>query len=84
VWRSTASGGPVILASRLGSVDSDQKECSVDTKINFVNKPTGSLPEELIVWDVPFPRTVTEKLNRVALAEESVGRRRLLADRLES
>lgn len=43
-----------------------------------------SLPEELIVWDVPFPRTVTEKLNRAALAEESVGRPRLFADRLKS
>ena len=42
-----------------------------------------SLPEELIVWDVPFPRTVTEKLNRASLAEESVGRPRLFADRLE-
>ena len=41
-----------------------------------------SLPEELVIWDEPFPRTVTDKLSRVALAEESLGRPRLLADRL--
>jgi acyl-CoA synthetase (AMP-forming)/AMP-acid ligase II len=42
------------------------------------------LPEELIVWDEPFPKTVTEKLNRAALAEQSSGRSRQLASRLES
>lgn len=42
------------------------------------------LPEELIIWDEPFPKTVTEKLNRAALAEQSTGRRRQLASRLES
>jgi acyl-CoA synthetase (AMP-forming)/AMP-acid ligase II len=42
------------------------------------------LPEELIIWDDPFPKTVTEKLNRAALADQSTGRRRQLATRLES
>jgi len=42
------------------------------------------LPEELIIWDEPFPKTVTEKLNRAALAEQSMGRRRQFASRLES
>jgi acyl-CoA synthetase (AMP-forming)/AMP-acid ligase II len=42
------------------------------------------LPEELIIWDEPFPKTVTEKLNRAALAEQSKGRHRQLASRLES
>jgi acyl-CoA synthetase (AMP-forming)/AMP-acid ligase II len=41
-----------------------------------------SLPEELVIWDEPFPRTATHKLSRVALAEESSRRPRLLADRL--
>jgi acyl-CoA synthetase (AMP-forming)/AMP-acid ligase II len=42
------------------------------------------LPEELIIWDEPFPKTVTEKLNRAALAEQSTGRQRHFASRLES
>jgi acyl-coenzyme A synthetase/AMP-(fatty) acid ligase len=42
------------------------------------------LPEELIIWDEPFPKTVTEKLNRAALAEQSNGRQRQFASRLES
>jgi acyl-CoA synthetase (AMP-forming)/AMP-acid ligase II len=42
------------------------------------------LPEELIIWDEPFPKTVTEKLNRAALADQSTGRRRQFAARLES
>lgn len=41
------------------------------------------LPEELIVWDGPFPMTVTAKLSRAALAEESAGRPRLLVSRLQ-
>jgi acyl-CoA synthetase (AMP-forming)/AMP-acid ligase II len=42
------------------------------------------LPEELIIWDEPFPKTVTEKLNRAALAEQSMSRSRQFASRLES
>ena len=42
------------------------------------------LPEELIIWDEPFPKTVTEKLNRAALAEQSTSRSRQFASRLES
>ncbi len=42
-----------------------------------------SLPEALVVWDVPFPSTVTEKLNRATLSEESAGRPHLFAGRLE-
>lgn len=41
-----------------------------------------SLPEEVVIWDEPFPRTVTEKLSRAALAEESSRRPRMLVDRL--
>jgi acyl-CoA synthetase (AMP-forming)/AMP-acid ligase II len=43
-----------------------------------------SLPEEVIIWEEPFPMTATAKLSRAALAEESTGRPRLLALRLSS
>ncbi len=41
-----------------------------------------SLPEELVIWDEPFPRTATDKLSRVALAEESSRRPRMFVERL--
>jgi acyl-CoA synthetase (AMP-forming)/AMP-acid ligase II len=41
-----------------------------------------SLPEELVVWDEPFPLTPTQKLSRPALAERSDGRPRYVAARL--
>jgi len=41
-----------------------------------------SLPEELVVWDEPFPLTTTKKLSRLALAAGSDGRARFLAPRL--
>jgi len=41
-----------------------------------------SLPEELVLWDEPFPLTTTQKLSRTALGEGSVGRARFAAPRL--
>jgi acyl-CoA synthetase (AMP-forming)/AMP-acid ligase II len=41
-----------------------------------------SLPEELVIWDEPFPRTPTDKLSRVALARESSYRPRMFVERL--
>ncbi len=43
-----------------------------------------SLPEELVIWDAPFPRTVTDKLRRPALAVDSVDRPHLFGSRLKS
>ena len=43
-----------------------------------------SLPEELIIWDEPFPMTATAKLSRAVLAEESSRRPRHVAPRLLS
>lgn len=40
------------------------------------------LPEELVIWDEPFPRTATEKVQRDSLAEQSASRPRFLADRI--
>jgi acyl-CoA synthetase (AMP-forming)/AMP-acid ligase II len=43
---------------------------------------TRSLPEELVIWDEPFPLTRTEKLSRPALAEQAGDRPRYVAARL--
>ena len=42
-----------------------------------------SLPEELVIWNTPFPRTVTDKLSRAALAEQSLDHPHLFASRIE-
>ncbi len=43
-----------------------------------------SLPEEIVVWDEPFPLTTTQKLSRTALGAGSDGRVRYVAPRLRS
>jgi acyl-CoA synthetase (AMP-forming)/AMP-acid ligase II len=42
------------------------------------------LPEEVVVWDEPFPETATGKVNRQLLAEGSADRPRHVADRLKT
>lgn len=43
---------------------------------------TWKLPEELVLWDEPFPENATGKVLRNRLEEASVGRPRLFAPRL--
>jgi acyl-CoA synthetase (AMP-forming)/AMP-acid ligase II len=43
---------------------------------------TWKLPEELVIWDEPFPENATGKVVRTRLEAESVGRPRLVAPRL--
>jgi acyl-CoA synthetase (AMP-forming)/AMP-acid ligase II len=42
------------------------------------------IPEELVVWDEPFPETASGKVQRNQLAERSASRPRTLAPRLRS
>jgi len=44
--------------------------------------PKYKLPEELVVWDDPLPLNANGKVDRKALGVRSVGRPRLLAERL--
>jgi acyl-CoA synthetase (AMP-forming)/AMP-acid ligase II len=77
------TGEHVVLAVRLAEGASLDLETVVDSLLER-GIPKRQLPEELIIWDEPFPKTVTDKLNRAALAEQSTGRHRQLASRLES
>jgi non-ribosomal peptide synthetase component E (peptide arylation enzyme) len=43
---------------------------------------TWKLPEEIVLWDEPFPENATGKVLRNRLEAESVGRPRLVAQRL--
>lgn len=42
------------------------------------------LPEQIVVWDAPLPRTATGKIQRRRLADDPGARRTLLAPRLRS
>lgn len=44
--------------------------------------PKYKLPEELVFWDEPLPVNANGKVDRAKLEARSVGRQRLLADRL--
>jgi acyl-CoA synthetase (AMP-forming)/AMP-acid ligase II len=44
--------------------------------------PKYKLPEELVFWDEPLPVNANGKVDRTKLDARSVGKRRLLADRL--
>jgi acyl-CoA synthetase (AMP-forming)/AMP-acid ligase II len=44
---------------------------------------TWKLPEELVLWDEPFPENATGKVLRRDLCERSAGRPRLVAPRLQ-
>jgi acyl-CoA synthetase (AMP-forming)/AMP-acid ligase II len=44
--------------------------------------PKYKLPEELVLWDESLPVNANGKVDRTKVAARSVGRRRLLADRL--
>jgi len=44
--------------------------------------PKYKLPEELVFWNEPLPVNANGKVDRTKLEARSVGRRRLLADRL--
>jgi non-ribosomal peptide synthetase component E (peptide arylation enzyme) len=45
--------------------------------------PKWKLPEEVVLWDEPFPETATGKVIRTALAAGSAGRPRVTAERLQ-
>ena len=44
--------------------------------------PKYKLPEELVFWDQPLPVNANGKVERSTLHERSVGRPRVLAERL--
>ena len=44
---------------------------------------TWKLPEEIVIWDQDFPENATGKILRPQLAEQSAGRPRLVAPRLQ-
>jgi acyl-CoA synthetase (AMP-forming)/AMP-acid ligase II len=76
-----ATGERLVLAVRPNEGEHVDLETCVEGLLGL-GLAKNRLPEELVVWDAPFPRTNTEKVQRDALAEQSAGRPRFLADRI--
>ena len=77
------TGERLVLAVRVVDGESvDLDRLAVDLLDQGLTK--RNLPEELVIWDQPFPVTPTAKLNRGELARCSEGRPRFMATRLVS
>lgn len=56
---------------------------SVIGELRDAGLATWKLPEELVLWDEPFPENATGKILRSDLAKRSAGRPRMVAPRLQ-
>ena len=56
---------------------------SVIGELRDAGLATWKLPEELVLWDEPFPENATGKILRNDLAKRSAGRPRMVAPRLQ-
>lgn len=75
------TGERLVLALRAESAD----ELTLQSVCDWLRErglAIWKLPEQLVIWDRPLPRTATGKVRRTDLAQGASGRPTLLADRL--
>jgi acyl-CoA synthetase (AMP-forming)/AMP-acid ligase II len=76
-----ATGERLVMAVRLRPGADLPFESMVDGLV-AAGVAKWKIPEELVVWDEPFPETASGKVQRTLLDERGAGRPRALAPRL--
>jgi acyl-CoA synthetase (AMP-forming)/AMP-acid ligase II len=78
-----ATGERLAMAVRLAPGSSLEFDAMVDALV-AAGAAKWKIPEELVVWDEPFPETASGKVQRNLLEETGAGRPRTVAARLQA